>query len=835
MWGFKNYGQTRRAEDRLRILRKLYYNQAEQHQISDLEDILTMKRDAGPRLLKRDKGFQVLPISRRYPNLPDNEGEYEEQFNKPSKVQEIDLQEQDSNRDGPSRLNGEQPLTTTEEYPQDPVGRGMDIAMNTKQRLTKVDHDQLRRYLTVKENIERAILNAGYWQLSIHQSVSDGNGVDGDNSIRSSHRTRDFPPRWVKLVRLPGDLFQISGNGDDGLKYLCRGYGPGLDVCDDSSFLGCLAIAGKFLDAGITEIDHARAETEREGITDIYRLFVRLVKTEWSEKTPPQGYPTLTNIGTLLETSRNLIDAWNKCTSFCGQFTMHVKCIKTCINGHREEEVIRQNTLNIDFIRTTEGLSMEDVINHGLRRVNKIGTGMCQTCSQQINEYDSRLVKPPLRLAVALHYPELAPHNHTADSLSVKYYDDESGKEQRAVYRWLGGIYSTILGEGHWKDESNRSYGIEGSYRVYWTESIRGERLSKNVQIYEPKSLNGMIVGEVVPLEDEPIPKIWWNGTHKPLLFYERVLVPTMLDLQVAAATIGDIMHVMNEKKDDTKWIHRIWAARQSLFFPQQRSVSGDCDDELFVADSSESRPDPSANNTTDSGSGMPETQFQGPNTDDYFNFDDVNQAHNTEEQLFSALNSNTLPTLSWDEIDERIFADLLLGGKSITLSHGQLEMGISTTLQQNQAAQAAPSQASLAGTTNPMNPVNESYGHSQMNMATTQQEQGSTTTIANGDGQLTRYTASGAPSQARRQAQSDRTQQVPGAPLSLPGQSFIMPGNGQSGQAQQQQIAEHSQPGILINGQSDQVQQQSAEYFGDGGMFLFSYKTSEIKLGGHW
>ncbi|KAL1976598.1 hypothetical protein VTN31DRAFT_2880 [Thermomyces dupontii] len=802
MWGFKNYGETRRAGDRLRILRKLYYNQAEQHQIVDLEDMLTLKRDAGPRLLKRDKGFRVLPISRRYPDLPSNEALFEEQFSKPSKFQEQDLKT-------PSQLDDDQPSKTAEGPSEDPVdGR----KMNTEQPST---NDELNRYLVVKENIEKAILNAGYWQLAIHRSISDGNSSDGDGSSLLAHRIRG----WVQLMRHPGDLFLFPTRGEDGLAYLSRGHGPQLDACETSS-LGCLVIVGKFLDAGITRIDHARAETERDRITDPYRLFVRLVRTEWPAETPEKGFPNLANLGKLLQSSRNVTDAWNKCTFLCGQFTMHVKSIKTCVNGHREEEVIQQNTLNIADTQTAADLSMEDVINQGLRRVNNAGAGRCKICSQRIREHDSRLTKPPLRLAIALQDPDLSPRNHTADSLSIKYEDD-FGKEQTAVYRWLGGIYSNIPEKGRWMDNDNRFYGIDGAYRVYWTETVRGEHVSKNVRIYDPTNPMGMIVGDLVPLEDEPIPQVWWKNTHKPLLFYERVLVPTILDLQVAAATIGDVMHAMKEKKDDAQWVHRTWAARQPFFFPRQRD--GPSTDEPFSVDPAKYPLNPDFNNIPDSGNDMLGAQLQGDDNN-HATFDDApNQIHNTENQPFTDIDDIAGPTL----LAELAQADGLTRWEDL-LSHLQfapqpldqpeIEINTRTTTQQNQTTQAAPRPMSPA---NPTNPGSAPYVDPQTNMTTAQQGQGSSTTIDSGHGQFSQYPASGTAGRTRSQTQNDINQQVQGAPLSLPGQPATMPSNGQSGQAQQaqQQNVQHSQFALLDDVQLDQViQQLNLDYFGYDG-----------------
>ncbi|KAL1857295.1 hypothetical protein Plec18170_003414 [Paecilomyces lecythidis] len=123
-------------------------------------------------------------------------------------------------------------------------------------------------------------------------------------------------------------------------------------------------------------------------------------------------------------------------------------------------------------------------------------------------------------------------------------YQDADGRDQKATYRWLGGIYRTTLGS--YINEQGQQIDSY-HFRVYWTDVERGEADSNELRMYDGMENLGLIAGNIAPSHrDERVPEKWWREQSIPLLFYERVLNPDGEVLSAAKDAITNMIDVNN-------------------------------------------------------------------------------------------------------------------------------------------------------------------------------------------------------------------------------------------------------------------------------------------------
>jgi hypothetical protein len=136
----------------------------------------------------------------------------------------------------------------------------------------------------------------------------------------------------------------------------------------------------------------------------------------------------------------------------------------------------------------------------------------------------------PLRLAF---YPSLSkvPQNHTSDDIRFTITNNKGEKED-VFYRWLGGIYSKG-GEGF--DAPNTRH------RVYWTETIRGEKTKSSVRMYDPFQ-NGFCFMGINPARDGSLIPCEWQPS---VIFYEIILNPEFQNIELVTGIVEDICHAV--------------------------------------------------------------------------------------------------------------------------------------------------------------------------------------------------------------------------------------------------------------------------------------------------
>ncbi|KAL1966187.1 hypothetical protein VTN77DRAFT_4739 [Rasamsonia byssochlamydoides] len=545
-WGIEPDIQGRsKKESRLMALRKLSYYQADQHRPPTLNDFLDFSRDAGPRLLRTDLNPMPKPISRFYPTVPDTgtnpagDGippSYAQQFAYPSGPR--------SKSTTPSRSP-----STSIPPSLSPSGRGaMNPPSVLKPHSTAVPGQSLP-VPAVVESVERALVGLRYRLLDRHPQAAANTpqpyltATNERDLLRVE--TRSFAlTSHVRLSRSrDGSDFVLDPNG---LIYAFRGRGPVSGV--NTSAIDCVIVAGKFLDAGSTIIDRA-GEILGNTLTEVERGFRTMVDTDWAVLSPERSMATrdilrdiiIRNVDSAIGPAVPVSNIWDACTQSFGQFHVSyterlVEC-PSCLRSFTPEStrVVTSTVAPSHFESDAQSVTMEALLSRFF--THRLSQN-CVYCGKKDGIVRERKFGGlPMRMVVRLHQ-SASPRNHTSANIKVRYCD-EHGQARVATYRWLGGIYCN-------KNETHSHLGGEDPYRyrIYWTDSERGEKETGEIRMYDGRKNLGLIVGTIpASHQDEPIPEAWCRGVPIPLLFYEQVLNPNRDDLEVAMQTVEDMVY----------------------------------------------------------------------------------------------------------------------------------------------------------------------------------------------------------------------------------------------------------------------------------------------------
>jgi hypothetical protein len=573
-WGIEPGVEGRsKKETRLMALRKLIYYQADEHRPPTLNDFMDFSRDAGPRLLRTDLDPMPLPVSRFYPTAPPPgtglfEGgiprSYVQQFAYPSRsVSNPTVPSQPPPTSVlPGHPTAGRPRTVPDEPSQSTQQPGATITplrhreMNPRPLpksstvpLSTAIPAQLQPPLAVVESVERALLDLKYRLLERHPQAA-GNVPQPYLTAASAQDLLRMEPRsftltsHVQLARSrDGSDFVLDPQG---LIYACRGRGPVSRV--NSSAIDCAIVAGKFLNVGSTMIDRASADVA-QALTKVEKGFRAMVDTDWAMLSPDRSIATrdafrdvvVSELGQDFPAS----DVWDECTRSSGQFhisyTERFAHCSFCLNSYAPEPtpVLTSAVSPTHFESDAHGIvTMEALLN---RFFSHQSLQDCIHCDRKDGVLCERTFNGlPLRLVVQPDY-SASPRDHTSSNIKIKYVDDR-GQEQVATYRWLGGIYCNKAETG-----PNDSQADPYRYRIYWTDSERGEEETGQLRMYDAAQNLGLIVGAIPAYhQDEPIPEAWCRGVPIPLLFYEQVLNPDRSALEVAQQAVADMLYAVD-------------------------------------------------------------------------------------------------------------------------------------------------------------------------------------------------------------------------------------------------------------------------------------------------
>ncbi|KAL2009664.1 hypothetical protein VTN00DRAFT_5471 [Thermoascus crustaceus] len=355
--------------------------------------------------------------------------------------------------------------------------------------------------------------------------------------------------------------------------YDCSFRGRGPVWRNNSCAIDCAIVAGRLLDAGSTIIDRGEdAMAWEEQLTELEKAFLDTLDMNWDvfpAQTSSDQRDRFWQViarhmqGVAIGQSMSVTALWVEATKSFGQFKFSYTEEKTscsCKGNRTRSSFITASAVTPPFCQTDiDGVRMETLLRRFFRHETPTD---CRYCDKKGVVMTRRVFHNlPMRLVVQPHH-EALPMNHTSN-ISFPYYD-ETGREQLATYRWLGGIYCarTVA-----SDEDNGEQTVH-HFRVYWTDAERGEVDNGEIRMYDGMRNLGLIVGNISPLHrDDRVPEPWWKDVAIPLLFYEQVLNPDENVLNVAQQAVQNMINI---QKDNQLILneHTPWS-------PQNPSTSG--------------------------------------------------------------------------------------------------------------------------------------------------------------------------------------------------------------------------------------------------------------------
>ncbi|GFF90357.1 hypothetical protein CNMCM8927_001631 [Aspergillus lentulus] len=591
-WGIDTGMPSRLTNLRiLQALWKIFYYTADYHRPRSFRDLLDFEgKDGGPRLLSCEIDHpSLLPISRYYPDPPALDGTtqpdfvrpanaaanipdiYLERMNKPSR--DLDMSETEALGSSPPAMgtlnlggNGNTAafqnnnLTTavvsaaagplanpTLTAPANPTG--VFIPAPAPSAVVRVPAHMARAII---EDVEKVVMKYAYLELERDASAAP-------QTVARPYLTaldeRDISKAIVGLyhanaqVRLSLDPHDptrtiIDPTGND---YPCRGRGPIWK--NNSSTIDSLIVVGKLLDAGSTVIDRKRAGWEtRFGALE--RAFIEATDVNWDVLSLDENSEMRDHFWEVVQEHvagvqpgllSPLWTVWSDCAGHFDQFHFtYREAVAPCqCTGQTATVQAHTKTFVAPDLHPGDmhGVSMTEVM---ARPFAPLLHADCTTCNApQSVTIERRFDTLPLRMVVGLD-EQVSVKNHTKD-ITFDFCDGD-GQLQKATYRWLGGIY--------YKDYR---------YRVFWTDTKRGETDHGFLKMYDSTMNAGLIIGDIPPAHrDERVPPEWWRNTSVPFLVYERVMDPEPEVFSLAYHSLLDMMKVKMEGKlvaqEHTPW-----------------------------------------------------------------------------------------------------------------------------------------------------------------------------------------------------------------------------------------------------------------------------------------
>lgn len=552
-WNINPQKYPRNVKDRIKMFRKLAYNQDERYRPRDLRELSDLTRDAGPRLLKPEilRMLGKLPISRHYPEFKED-ADWEEQRTRPIHLPENEASR--GNDGGSGGADGPGSLALEETPPN------LDI---------------------IRECLERLLIQLRYRELEV---VDPRKGEELSHALidtSACSRRKRLPVRKVPLTLDNNHKVESHFVAFTQPIYPSREKGPvgnEFEPASNSKF-DCIMMAGKFLDAGFTKVDIDNLRSHGGQETHAHRNFLNMVQADWKQGGRAERDGARQYFHRLFNdlAATDFRDLMYKSTLLRPQFSHTNSRITRCENDHEMTASFDKVTTSLvysDGQYTKDdgtGVTMQEVLQSLFPQQEPPQVSEDPTqdhaCTVKICEGNPNKTiirrSMPLRIAVSLS-SQVSPVEHTSNDIRVKFYnDDKEGVEDVAVYRWIGGIYADT------QIENSMTH-----YRVYWTDSLRGGQPSETISMYDPLQADGQVIEGVFPAsQNEPTPAGWWQDKFKPVLFYERVFNPDILDITLAAAILGDMKHA----SDSSQYILQVHDPQWNLS-PPSDDQSGDQD-----------------------------------------------------------------------------------------------------------------------------------------------------------------------------------------------------------------------------------------------------------------
>ncbi|KAL8652698.1 MAG: hypothetical protein Q9226_004157 [Calogaya cf. arnoldii] len=311
----------------------------------------------------------------------------------------------------------------------------------------------------------------------------------------------------------------------DGEAFPFEGQGPIWD--QNSCHLDVCIVAARLLNVGFTIADRGTLPRDSwlQTLPPVQQRFLDLISADWEgmdratnierrhsfwddELAPLKGISKRPKFG-------SAVNVWDRCTSQMGQFGFEkidgFSSCKNCGAASSSKPANHHQYLSLDMSRDQYqehisqfgqgGMPIEYWIGREFKPLEK----RCGKCRAPDGRSLSREIVGalPQRLVVVPgQYIQGLISGATNDY--VQFSDWSVNGEQKATYRWLGGIY-------HRADH----------FRLYWKDG--GEEFpDPRIKLYDGREGCGAIVGGIPAFSHEDkVPLVWSRGST--ILFYERI------------------------------------------------------------------------------------------------------------------------------------------------------------------------------------------------------------------------------------------------------------------------------------------------------------------------
>lgn len=552
----------------LRALMKLFYYMDDVHKPRSWAEACNFTRDAGPRLLScAVASGDLVPVSRRYPDPPDPNGSTGDGYVRPSyaadgvpdvyvermlqvsssDVQMVDLTANNGNgNDGAIVINDD---GNTQMVDVTMTGSTFNFT-NTTQTGSVIRLPGVQAHAVI-EAVERAVMQFAYADLERHPTAAP-------RAPRPQLIAKSEDDLYKSIVSSVPAASRVSisdkvNNGVsfdvDGDQYIYRGRGPVWR--NNSCAVDCAIVVGRLLDAGSTVHDRKQPGWEAR-LSRAERAFIDATDANWDVLSRDESAALRDSLWKVLAEESPAVrvgrfnsvwSVWAAATSNIAQFQFsYAETLNHCpCRGVQPSASQYQSSFVTPPVHPgdKDGVSIQEVV---ARPFVPDLLSDCRDCGMNGTvTRQRRITNLPLRMVVTLD-ERVNIRNHTRDF--TFHYCDFNGVYQKAIYRWLGGIYM----------QNNH-------FRVYWTDSNRGEANANELRMYDGMANSGLIFGGISPYHsEERVPPAWYRGSTIPLLIYERVMNP---EPEVLNCAMHSVCGMMNSQLADLPILqsHTPWSS----------------------------------------------------------------------------------------------------------------------------------------------------------------------------------------------------------------------------------------------------------------------------------
>ena len=550
-WGFETGALSRLSVPTFcQILYKLMYHMADMHRPKTTNELYDETRDFGPRLLSLERDYEdFLPISKLHPEPPLETDTVSEDFVRPPGTSHT-----------LSDTWVQRMMLPSSTAPQPPPPDPDEVLRSARITREQLEGELVRdvedpTHNQVIEAVERALVKFAYAGLERHSSATPRAPLP----LVEAKRERDllksligsFPAAsQVRLMPDPNNPERLMLT-QDGTAYIYRGRGPVFR--NNSCAIDCVIAVGKMLDVGSTVMDRQLPQWH-EKLSRVEKAFIEATDVNWDVCTVTQSIEMRDRFWEVAAAEHPAISVgnngplwsvWKAAAGNFPQFRYTLEEERSCqgsLCSFKETDMQHKFSVILSGRaqrRKEKTVPMPELL---LRNFSRDTREVCPRC-HRINSVvvRKRFGSLPARMVVTVD-GSVSTKRHTSD-IEIPYADI-NGEEKTAVYRWLGGIYCQT-----------------DHFRVYWTDSNRGEEDKGNVRLYDSLMNLGLIVGGIRRLSRlEKVPKAWWKGKAIPLLIYELVPNPAREVLVTARRTVSEMLEHQRQGRSILQH-HTPWAS----------------------------------------------------------------------------------------------------------------------------------------------------------------------------------------------------------------------------------------------------------------------------------